>query len=42
MWLHGIYGVNLRTNEFNTGFSTDLHTIAENIIDLHDPDYKQE
>ena len=42
MWLHGIYGVNLRTNEFNSGFNTDLHTIAENIIDLHDPDYKRE
>ena len=42
MWLHAIYGVNLRINQFNTGFNTDLHTIAENIIDLHDPAYKQE
>lgn len=42
IWLNGLYGVNLRTNEFDTGFNTDLHTIAENIIDLHDPDYKQE
>ncbi len=42
IWLNGLYGVNLRTNNADTGFNTDLHTIAENIMDLHDPDYKQE
>ena len=42
IWLNGLYGVNLRTNDADTGFNTDLHTIAENIMDLHDPDYKQE
>lgn len=42
IWLNGLYGVNLRTNDANTRFNTDLHTIAENIMDLHDPDYKQE
>ena len=39
IWLDGLYGVNLRTNDSDTGFNTDLHTIAENIMDLHDPDY---
>jgi hypothetical protein len=39
IWLNGLYGVNLRTNDSDTGFNTDLHTIAENIMDLHDPDY---
>ncbi|MDC0367731.1 cadherin repeat domain-containing protein [Gammaproteobacteria bacterium] len=42
IWLNGLYGVNLRTNDSDTGFNTDLHTIAENIMDLHDPDYKQQ
>lgn len=41
VWLNAIYGVNLRTNEFDTGFNTDLHTIAENIADNHDSNYKQ-
>ena len=36
IWLNGLYGVNLRTNDADTGFNTDLHTIAENIMDLHD------
>ena len=42
IWLNGLYGVNLRTNDSDTGFNTDLHTIAENIMDLHDPEYKQQ
>ena len=42
IWLNGLYKVNLRTNDSDTGFNTDLHTIAENIMDLHDPDYKQQ
>ena len=42
IWLSRLYGVNLRTNDSDTGFNTDLHTIAENIMDLHDPDYKQQ
>jgi hypothetical protein len=42
VWLNSIYGVHLRTNDYDTGFSTDLHTIAEDIMDLHDPDYKQQ
>lgn len=41
IWLNGLYGVNLRTNDADTGFNTDLHTIAENIANNHDPNYKQ-
>jgi len=41
IWLNAIYNVNLRTNEFDTGFNTDLHTIAENIANGHDSLYKQ-
>ena len=42
VWLNSIYGVHLRTNDYDTGFSTDLHSIAEDIMDLHDPNYKQQ
>jgi len=42
IWLNGLYEVNLRTNDADTGFNTDLHTIAENIMDLHDQNYKQQ
>ena len=42
VWLNSIYGVHLRTNDYDTGFSTDLHTIAEDIMDLHDADYKHQ
>ena len=41
IWLNGLYGVNLRTNDAYTGFNTDLHTIAENIANNHDPNYSQ-
>ena len=41
IWLNAIYNVNLRTYEFDTGFNTDLHTIAENIANNHDPNYNQ-
>ena len=42
IWLNGLYGVNLRTDDSDTGFNTDLHSIAENIMDLHDTNYKQQ
>ena len=42
IWLNALYGVQLRTNDFDTGFNTDLHTIAEEIMDNHNPDYKQQ
>lgn len=39
MWLNSLYQVNLRTDDFDTGFNTDLHSIAEEIMSSHDPDY---
>jgi hypothetical protein len=42
LWLGSIYGVDLvRNSNYNTGFSTDLHTIAEQIMATHDPNYIQ-
>ena len=40
MWLKGIYKVDLSTNDYVTGFNTDLHTVAEDAMNSHDPDYK--
>ena len=39
MWLKGIYKVDLSTNDYDTGFNTDLHTVAEDAMNSHDPDY---
>lgn len=39
MWLHSLYKAHLRTHDFVTGFNTDLHSIAEDIMTSHDPDY---
>ena len=41
MWLKGIYKVDLTANDFDTGFNTDLHTVAEEAMNSHDPDYNQ-
>ena len=41
MWLKGLYNVDLTTNDFDTGFNTDLHTVAEEAMNSHDPDYNQ-
>ena len=41
VWLNSIYGVDLSTNTYNTGFNTDLHAIAQRIVDNHDANYKQ-
>jgi len=41
VWLNSIYGVDLSTNTYNTGFNTDLHAIAQGIVANHHPDYKQ-
>jgi hypothetical protein len=40
-WLNSIYHVDLNTNAYETGFNTDLHQIAKQITDNHDPNYKQ-
>ena len=41
VWLNSIYGVDLSTNTYSTGFNTDLHAVAQRIVDNHDPNYKQ-
>ncbi|WP_435264049.1 hypothetical protein [Tenacibaculum sp. nBUS_03] len=40
LWLNSIYGVDLETNNYETGFNTDLHEIAKKIMDNHNSDYK--
>tara|TARA_B100000497_G_C7585397_1_gene352229 strand:- start:94 stop:981 length:888 start_codon:yes stop_codon:yes gene_type:complete len=40
IWLNSIYGVNLSNFPYETGFNTDLHEIAKQIMFSHDPDYK--
>lgn len=39
VWLRAIYGVDLLTYNFNTGYTTDLKAIAQAIVDEHDPNY---
>jgi len=41
IWLNSIYDVDLSTNTYETGFTTDLHAIAEEIMDSHDANYKK-
>ena len=40
IWLNNIYGVDLSTFSYETGFNTDLHEIAKQINDSHDSNYK--
>jgi hypothetical protein len=40
IWLNSIYGVNLSTFSYDTGFNTNLHEIAAQIMDEHNPNYK--
>ena len=40
IWLNCIYNVDLTQNEYKTGFVTDLHNIAKDIVDNHDTNYK--
>lgn len=40
LWLSSIYGVDLSSNTYVTGFNTDLHQLAVEIINDHDPNYK--
>ena len=39
IWLGELYDVDLGAFEFDTGFNTDLHSIAEGVISAHDPNY---
>lgn len=41
LWLHSIYGVNLTMNSYETGFHTNLHGLANQIMNSHNPNYKQ-
>ena len=41
LWLNSIYNVNLSSFNYDTGFNTDLHAIAQDIIDNHDSNYKK-
>ena len=41
IWLKGIYKVDLSTNDFDTSFNTDLHTVAEDAMNSHDPNYNK-
>lgn len=40
LWLASIYKVDLLAFSYDTGFNTNLHEIAKQIIDNHDPNYK--
>ena len=40
VWLNSLYNVDLITHDYETGFNTDLHEIALQITDNHNPDYK--
>ena len=40
IWLNSIYDVDLSSFNYDTGFTTDLHAIAQDIINDHDPNYK--
>ena len=40
IWLNSIYNEELSGNNYETGFNTDLHSIAEDIMNSHDSDYK--
>ena len=40
IWLNSIYNVDLPLFNYDTGFTTDLHAIAQDIIDSHDSNYK--
>jgi len=40
IWLNSIYNVDLSSFNYDTGFTTDLYAIAQDIIDSHDSNYK--
>ena len=41
IWLNSIYNTDLSLFNYDTGFATNLNTIAQEIIDVHDDNYKQ-
>ncbi len=40
VWLNSIYKVDLNNNTYQTAYDTDLHTVAKEITDSHDLNYK--
>ena len=40
IWLNSLYQVNLQSHVYETGFTTDLHEIANQIMENHDSNYK--
>tara|TARA_B110000902_G_scaffold170950_1_gene194662 strand:+ start:299 stop:1126 length:828 start_codon:yes stop_codon:yes gene_type:complete len=40
LWLNSIYGVDLSTFSYDTGFNNNLHDVAKQIMGSHDPNYK--
>ena len=40
LWLNNIYGVDLSTFSYDTGFNNNLHDVAKQIMGSHDPNYK--
>ena len=40
VWLNSIYNIDVSTFNFETGFNTDLHEIANDINNNHDAEYK--
>ena len=41
IWLASIYGDDLSLNTFDTGFATNLHSVANEIMDNHPIEYKR-
>ena len=41
MWMKGIYRLDLNTSDYKTGFNTDLHGLADQVMDDHDSLYNQ-
>jgi hypothetical protein len=41
VWLSSLYDIDLSNFDYDTGFSTDLHAIAKEIVDNHDPEYRK-
>jgi hypothetical protein len=41
MWMNGIYNMDLNSSAYQTGFNTNLHGLADQIMGNHDTLYKQ-
>ena len=41
IWMNSIYNYDLSSSTYNTGFQTDLHDVAIQVMNNHDSNYKQ-